>query len=47
MNYLRKELEKSIEITDEEWSFISSIFKLELVKKGERLYYTGDVFYDN
>jgi len=46
MKYLRKELEKSIEITDEEWSYISSKFKPKSAKKGEIVHYAGDVFSD-
>jgi len=44
MKYLRKELEKSIEITDEEWKFISSKFKPKSSKKGEVIHYAGEVF---
>jgi CRP-like cAMP-binding protein len=44
MKYLKKELEKSIEITDEEWRFISSKFKPKSAKKGEIVHYAGDVF---
>lgn len=46
MTYLRKELEKSIEITDEEWDFISSKFKPKSAKKGEIIHYAGDIFSD-
>ena len=46
MTYLRKELEKSIEITDEEWDFISSKFNPKSVKKGEIVHYAGDIFSD-
>ena len=46
MIYLRKELEKSIDITDEEWEFIRSKFKQRSAKKGEIVHYTGDVFSD-
>jgi len=44
MNYLKKELEKSIAITDEEWDFISSKFKPKSAKKGEIIHYAGDIF---
>ena len=44
MNYLKTELEKSIEITDEEWAFITSKFKPTSAKKGEIVHYAGDVF---
>ena len=44
MTHLRSELEKSIEITDEEWSFICSKFKPKLAKKGEIVHYAGDIF---
>jgi len=44
MKYLRKELEKSIEITDEEWKFISSKFKPKSSKKGEIIHYAGEIF---
>ncbi len=44
MTHLRSELEKSIEITDEEWSFIRSKFKPKLAKKGEIVHYAGDIF---
>jgi len=44
MTYLKKELEKSIEITDEEWGFISSKFKPKSAKKGEIVHYAGDIF---
>jgi len=44
VNYLKKELEKSIDITNEEWDFISSKFKLKSAKKGEIVHYAGDVF---
>ncbi len=46
MNYLRAELEKSIEITDEEWAVVRSKFKPKLAKKGEIVHYAGDVFSD-
>ena len=46
MKYLRAELEKSIEITDEEWVFISSKFKPKSAKKGEIVHYAGGVFSD-
>jgi len=44
MQYLKKELEKSIEITDEEWEFIRSKFKSKSAKKGEIVHYAGDIF---
>jgi len=44
MKYLRKELEKSIEIIDEEWKFISSKFKPKSSKKGEIIHYAGEIF---
>ena len=44
MNNLRVELEKSIEITEEEWAFITSKFKPKLAKKGEIVHYAGDIF---
>jgi len=44
MIYLKKELEKSIDITDEEWAFITSKFKSRSAKKGEIVHYAGDVF---
>ena len=44
MTYLKKELEKSIEISDEEWEFISSKFKSKSAKKGEIVHYAGDIF---
>jgi len=44
MKYLRKELEKSIEITDEEWKFVSSKFKPKSSKKGEIIHYAGEIF---
>jgi len=44
MTYLKKELEKSIEISDEEWTFISSKFKSKSAKKGEIVHYAGDIF---
>ena len=44
MTYLKKELEKSIDITDEEWDFISSKFKSKSAKKGEIVHYAGDIF---
>ncbi len=46
VTYLRKELEKSIDITDEEWEFIRSKFKQRSAKKGEIVHYAGDVFSD-
>jgi len=43
MKYLGAELEKSIEITDEEWSFLSSKFKSKLAKKDEIVHFVfGD-----
>jgi len=44
MNKLRKELEKSIDITDEEWEFISSKFKPKFSRKGEIIHNAGDIF---
>jgi len=44
VTYLKKELEKSIDITDEEWDFISSKFKSKSAKKGEIVHYVGDIF---
>jgi len=44
VNNLRVELEKSIEITEEEWAFITSKFKPKLAKKGEIVHYAGDIF---
>jgi len=44
MTYLKKELEKSIEITDEEWDFIRSKFKAKSAKKGEIVHHAGDIF---
>jgi CRP-like cAMP-binding protein len=44
MQYLKKELEKSIEISDEEWEFIRSKFKPKSAKKGEIVHYAGDIF---
>jgi len=46
MNYLRAELEKSIEITDKEWEIVRSKFKPKSAKKGEIVHYAGDVFSD-
>ena len=46
MNNLKKELEKSITITEEEWAFITSKFKPKSAKKGEIIHYAGDVFSD-
>jgi len=40
VKYLKKELEKSIDITGEEWGLISSKFKPKSVKKGEIAHYT-------
>jgi CRP-like cAMP-binding protein len=44
MKYLRKEFEKSIDIKDEEWNFISSKFKSKSCKKGEIIHNMGDIF---
>ena len=44
VKYLKKELEKSIEITDNEWEFISSKFKPKAAKKREVIHYAGDIF---
>jgi hypothetical protein len=46
VKYLRAELEKSIEITDEDWSFLSSKFKPKSAKKREIVHYAGDIFSD-
>ncbi len=46
MQYLKAELEKSIEITDEEWEFVRSKFKVKSAKKGEIVHYAGDIFSD-
>ncbi len=46
MNYLRAELEKSLEITEQEWEHICSKFKPKSAKKGEIVHYTGDIFSD-
>ena len=44
MKYLKKELEKSISITDNEWKFICSKFKPKSCKKGDLIHYSGDIF---
>jgi len=44
MTNLKKELEKSITITEEEWVFIRSKFKPKSAKKGEIVHYAGDIF---
>ena len=44
MKNLREELEKSIEITEEEWEFITSKFKFKSAKKDEIVHYAGDIF---
>ena len=44
MEYLKKELEKSIDIEDTEWDFIQSKFKSKFAKKGETVHYAGDIF---
>lgn len=46
MNYLRAELEKSLNINDEEWDYICTKFKPKSAKKGEIVHYAGDVFLD-
>ncbi len=44
MQKLRKELEKSIEVTNEEWRFITSKFTPRSAKKGEIVHFAGEVF---
>ena len=44
MEYLRKELEKSINITDEEWEVFRSKFKPKSCIKGETVHYAGEIF---
>ncbi len=46
MTYLRKELEKSLDISDEEWEYIASKFKPKSAKKGEIVHHAGDIFSD-
>lgn len=46
MEYLRKELEKSIDITDKEWKFIGSKFKPKFSQKGDIIHNAGDIFYE-
>jgi len=46
MKFLRREIEKSIVITDEEWEFVASKFRSKSVKKGEIVHYAGDIFSD-
>ena len=44
MEYLKKELEKSIDITEEEWRFVCSKFKPKSCQKRETVHYAGDIF---
>ena len=44
MEYLRKVLEKSIDITDEEWEVFRSKFKPKSCTKGETVHYAGEIF---
>lgn len=44
MEYLRKVLEKTIDITDEEWEVFRSKFKPKSCTKGETVHYAGEIF---
>lgn len=44
MEYLRKELEKSIDIIEEEWRFVCAKFKPKSCQKGDLVHYAGDIF---
>ena len=46
MNILRKELEKIITISDEEWNKVVSKFHFKSANKGEVIHFAGDIFND-